>query len=162
MEQFIIKPLSGANHLRFGKLRDEVIEDFQAPTEEEGRTDYYELESLSLALSYDQNDKLEFIEFGKVLNGTPVILNDIDVFNVPASELIQKITKLNDDKFNPENSEPPFTYTFNNIEIALDRPTSPDDYEDTAEDKDGYEHGVYFRSIGIGEKGYFSSTEMVD
>ena len=162
MDKFIIKPLFGVNQLKFGKTRDEIIEDFDAPTEEEGRTDYYELEEFSIALSYDRNDKLEFIEFGKVTGGAPVLLDDIDVFLAKADDVLVHLKTKTKESFHKTSSEPPYTYVFDTLEVALDRPTSPEDYEDFAEDKDGYEHGKYFRSIGIGAKGYFSSAEMVD
>ncbi|MCH2233979.1 MAG: hypothetical protein MK078_06970 [Crocinitomicaceae bacterium] len=163
MEQFNIKPLSGVNQLKFGKTRDEIIEDFEDPTEEEGRTDYYEFESFSLALSYDRNDKLEFIEFSKVSEGTPVLLHEIDVFNLEGEALLKEIENISSDSFNQENSEPPYTYIFDSLEIAIDRPTTPEEYEEgEAESSDGYENGKYFRSIGIGCKGYFSSTDLVD
>lgn len=162
MDKFILKPLSGVNNLKFGKSRDEIIEEFDEPTEEEGRTDYYELEEYSVALSYDRNDRLEFIEFGKVENGIGIFINDIDVFNTDAEELLEKMKKLAGEKPNSENSEPPYTFVFDSIEIAIDRPTIPEDYEDGQEDTDGYEKGKFFRSIGIGCKGYFSNAEMVD
>ena len=163
MEQFNIKPLSGVNQLKFGKTRDEIIEDFEDPTEEEGRTDYYEFETFSLALSYDRNDKLEFIEFSKVSGGAPVLLNDIDVFNIEGEKLLSEIQSLASEKHNSDNSEPPYTYIFDSLEIAIDRPTTPEEYEEgEAESSDGYENGKYFRSIGIGCKGYFSSADLVE
>ena len=114
-------------------------------------------------MSYDRNDKLEFIEFSKVSEGTPVLLHEIDVFNLEGEALLKEIENISSDSFNQENSEPPYTYIFDSLEIAIDRPTTPEEYEEgEAESSDGYENGKYFRSIGIGCKGYFSSTDLVD
>ena len=76
-----------------------------------------------------------------------VSLDDIDVFSIPADELIGRISIVRDSEFVSEDGG--YSYLFPSLELYLWRPVLPGELDD---------EGRYFETVGIGVPGYAASA----
>jgi len=130
-----------------------------------GRTYYYEDE---LAIDYDKNDKVEFIEFLGGIEGVlqPKIYG-VSVFEANADELIDLLKQKNNGE--ADDTEQGYSYSFFNISVGVYREITPtdvlemieemkadgiptEDNEDLAADMRRANH---WATIGVGVAGYY-------
>ena len=126
---------------------------------------YYNSE---MAIDYDSDDKVEFIEFLGGVEGSlkPVIFN-ISAFDINADALVEILKSNNDGDINDE--EQGYSYAFLNISVGIYRESTPtnilemieemkangvsiEDNEDLEFEKKKAEH---WATIGIGVDGYY-------
>ena len=94
---------------------------------------------------FDADDKVEYIELSS--HGPFVVtFKAVLVFELPAEDLVAFIAK--DTPFDPDDWELGYSYIFPELELSLWRPTLPESDQD--------EDSRYFRTIGIGRRGYYS------
>lgn len=127
---------------------------------------YYYYKS-NMAVDYDSNDKVKFIEFLGGIDGElhPVIYG-VPAFETNADELTELLTENNDGEI--DDSENGYSYGFLNISVGVYRTRIPDDIEDMIEDAEEegetideedleYEKrkAEHWATIGIGVKDYY-------
>ena len=165
--RFDIIPHIGAGKIKFGMTRDEIQAVLGKPefTSQKSIMEYGDL-SMSLPtkdgyfknelqITFDDNDKADFIEFsGKDSEFTKVFINEIEIFNTPAKQLIKEILNSTNSNFDTTNNEIPYSYIFSSIDLAVWRQVIPALNEEIEEIPDSDE-GKYFWTIGIGIKGYY-------
>jgi len=78
-----------------------------------------------------------------VADGGRAFIDGIDVFAIPASELVMRL----DQKCRYDRGTDEYSYIFHDWELALWRPAVPSTPDD--------EEGRYFSTISIGIRGYF-------
>ena len=148
MLNFTIQPLHGIEPVAFNMDRESVHRGLKANCKvveaAELREYYYGGE---FSVFYDSGMKVQYIELSASTENT-VYYNGVDVFNTPADDLVQLITR--DYAFDPNDFELGYTYMFPEIELSLWRPTIPESDDD--------EEGRYFQTIGIGRRGYYSDS----
>ncbi len=155
-----IKPLASAGQIKLGLTKQEVYEKIGKPTDSFPEKDCYQSNDIFFSVSYDQNDKVEYIEYSKTGNKDfSIRIHDIDIFWTPADQLINHVKSVTKCDFDSEDFEIPYSYIFPDLELSFWRPTIPSDYEEN-EVEDEYENGKYFRTIGIGIKGYYSEMKL--
>ena len=168
--KFNIKPHIGVGNLKFGMVREEIrkilgepeysteresieYEDFSLPTP--AQDGYFENE---LQITYDEDFKAIFFEFyGKDAEHLKVYLNGLDVFKIPAPQLIKKITATTGSSFDVDDREVPYSYVFPDIDLSVWRQFVPEQDEHNQEVLEADE-GKYFWTIAIGKKGYYSAS----
>lgn len=165
--RFDIIPHIGASNLKLGMTRDEVrtllgipgyssekitmeYDDFSLPLP--AKDGYFENE---LQITFDDDNKIEFIEFsGKDAVHIKVFLNEVEVFKVPAPELVLHIISSTKSDYDKEDEEIPFSYIFPEIDLSVWRPVIPELDEEMGEIPE-FDEGKYFSTIGIGIRGYY-------
>ena len=124
---------------------------------------YYNSE---LAIDYDEEDKVEFIEFLGGIDGKlqPIIYGKY-AFKTLADDIIGILTKENGNEI--DDYENGCSYTFPNISVGIYRPTTPKGIEKDIEEmkSDGEYNAEYaeevmrkashWATIGIGVKDYY-------
>lgn len=115
--------------------KEEVLEILGKPEDVKDRYYYYDFE---LALDFDDDDRLEFIEFlgGHDSKLRPYIYG-VSVFDTECDELIEILTENNDDEIEDNEDD---SYGFLNISVGVWKEDSEDDY---------------FTTIGIGVEDYY-------
>lgn len=127
---------------------------------------YYYFNS-EMAIDFDTDDKVEFIEFLGGLDGElqPVIFG-VSVFESQASEVSELLEKKNEGLI--DNHENGYSYAYLNLEIGIYREATLESVQEDIEEmkKDGVEDFEYIEekkikanhwaTIGIGKKGYYS------
>jgi hypothetical protein len=149
--QFDIKPLVGIGPVRLGMSCEEVrlvmgVEPnvFQKSQNSQQTADAFHNNGFQVFYTGEQ-PTVEYIELSRDCDFS-VFIDGIDVFSMPANELIMNITqKSNFDQNDPELG---YSYVFPEWELALWRPVVPEN--------DDENDGRYFSTIGIGIHGYFS------
>ena len=148
MVKIQIIPFLSAVGLDLGIYRDEVHRKIGKPDNVFGKVEYYQ-QDLAFSVHYDQEDNVEYIEVSKPDTAVTILLEGIDIFNTPVSELIVLIEGKTLKQFNRTEPEIPYSYIFPELELSFWRPTLPE--HDLDED------GKYFETVGVGVKGYYSS-----
>lgn len=167
MVRFNLIPHVGAGVIKLGMARNEVRAVLGTPefSSEKSTLDYGDIAISAsakdgyykneLQIFFDDNNKVNFIEFsGRGARHTSVYLYEVEVFNLPATKLIQKITESTNAKFDEEEKEIPYSYVFPEIDLAVWRQVIPELDEETNDIPDT-DDGKYFWTIGIGVKGYY-------
>lgn len=168
MKKVKLLPLKGLDieqlgEIRFGDLREDVINKLGQPSEIEENTLYYD--NLEISIDFDDNNKLEFFEIDGPNNlQIEVSLFNINPFTLPAKELIALLSEKNNGKV--DDVDKPLAYNFLGLEIGLWREVSEadvkkeikearenGDYEPWMDDE--LEKSKYFWIIGLGCKGYY-------
>ncbi|SFS03913.1 hypothetical protein [Anaeromicropila populeti] len=147
-------------------MNKEITEQLIGTGELAGRRCYYY--NSEMAIDYDSEDKVEFIEF---LDGIesflrPVIY-DVSAFDINADELVE-ILKIHN-KGDVDEEESGYSYTFSNISVGVYRESTPTDILEMIEEMK--ENGVsieenadlefekkkaeHWATIGIGVAGYY-------
>ncbi|MDD3120602.1 MAG: hypothetical protein PHF46_04285 [Candidatus Gracilibacteria bacterium] len=166
MNEIIIKPLEGieikgilnSKIISFGMDKKDIIKILGNPESiEENEYDKYDTFYYSnnfLQLSFSINiGKLSYVE---IFHHYPnkIIFNKIEIFKTKSSTLVEIFKK--EHIINSKNPEVGYSYIYNDIELSLWRPSIPEKIlEDTGEND--YEKGIYFTTVGIGEKGTWSN-----
>ncbi len=99
----------------------------------------------SFQVFYDANERVEFIE----LSEAPAIeslFDGVAVLRVPADEAVRHIERFA--AFDPSDPELPYSYVFSALDLALWRPTLPEDEHDP--------DGRTFSTVAVGVRGYFA------
>ncbi len=127
---------------------------------------YYYYKS-NMAVDYDGNEKVKFIEFMGGIDGElhPVIYG-VSAFEVTADELFEILKEKNNGEI--DDSENGYSYGFLNISVGVYRTRIPDDIEDMIEDAEEegeeldeedieYERrkAEHWATIGIGVENYY-------
>lgn len=141
MTSIDIIPLKSAGHVKLGMTRSEVFQTIGKPTRNLQQKDAYQTNDVFFSLYYDQNDKLEYIEYSG-LGNAKILFNGIDIFKTPATDLIDQIVKQTGYQFDPNEKEIPYCYVFPELELSFWRPVVPENEHD--------EDGKYFMTVGIG------------
>ncbi|WP_411800804.1 hypothetical protein [Acinetobacter vivianii] len=97
---FEVNSYVGVNSIKFGMSREGVRNTllnyeyriFRRNSYSESSIDGYD--DIGLNVSYDSSDKVEALEFSEP---ACVVLNGVDIFNIPASEVYALIKKLDQD-----------------------------------------------------------------
>lgn len=152
-ESFHVIPLHSFDQIDFGWSREKVLNTLGPPDSVLGKPEWYFYKGVDFSLYYGDKDFVEYIEIANPKNQSKSIVLTIDnfridIFNTPASSLIDSIEKSTAEKHDIDCSEVPYSFVFLKYELSLWRPTIPENPDD--------EDGKYFESLGIGVKGYFS------
>jgi hypothetical protein len=125
---------------------------------------FYENE---LAIDYDANDTVAFIEFlGGIDGKLHPNLYGISVFDSPCDEVTAMLEKYNDGEI--DDSEKGYSYAYRNISVGIYRESTSESLQEDIEVMK--QEGVYdpeyvaeqmrkanhWATIGIGKKGYYS------
>jgi|SRR5215831_7105832 len=149
--KFEIIPLEGIRPVRLGMTRKQSrlamnipYDSYRKRANSPALTDSYL--NNSFQVFFDKNDCVEFIELSR---GGPfeAFYKGINVFETLAEDLVAFIS--NDAKYDENDRELGYSYTFPSIELSLWRDILPEDDD---------EEGRYFWTIGIGRKGYYSES----
>ena len=110
--------------VRFGQSHTEVETLLGAPESVHGKRSYFH--NSELALDFDGEDRLEFIEF---LGGADSVLRPElygqDVFAADADELLALLTERNGEDI--DDSEAGYSYALRELSVGLYREITPDD-----------------------------------
>lgn len=147
-------------------MKKEIVEKTIGTGKLTGERYYYY--NSEMAIDYDSDDKVEFIEFLGGVEGSlkPVIFN-ISAFDINADVLVEILKSNNDGDINDE--EQGYSYAFLNISVGIYRESTPtnilemieemkangvsiEDNEDLEFEKKKAEH---WATIGIGVDGYY-------
>jgi len=148
--RFEVKPLAGVGPALLGMTREQVRAAMGVPARPfrkgiKGPDVDGFLESAFQVFYEADRPVAEFIELSR---GGPVEpwLNGLTVFETPAEDLISRLSQTwaIDDR-DPEQG---YSYIFPAVELALWRPTLPEDDSDP--------EGRYFSTVAVAVKGYFS------
>jgi hypothetical protein len=149
MTIFDIIPLKSAGQVKLGLTKDVILRTIGKPSDILPEKDCYQHDNIFFSVSYDQNDRVEYIEYSTPADDkTKVLLNGIDIFGTPADDLIYQITTQTGYEHDNDERELPYVYIFPDLELSFWRPVVPDDKDD--------EDGKYFMTVGIGTKGYYT------
>lgn len=160
--KLIVEPLKGINEVCFDMRREDVHrlmglpDSTSEPTffdldEDEiavPRTDYYL--NNALQISYDQSEKVEYIEVATQASNVQVELFEINVSMTSAHTVIDILTDQFKMEYDTACIEIPYSYTFLEESLSFWRPVLPEN------DSDG--EGRYFDSVAVGRKGYFKNS----
>lgn len=121
-----------------------------------------------MAIDYDSNDKVEFIEFLGGIDGSlkPVIYG-ISAFDTEAEEMLEILKKNNDDTV--DDSEPGYSYSFSNLSVGVYREIRPEDVLEMIEEmkaegiltennpilENDKRRAKHWSTIGFGVAGYY-------
>jgi hypothetical protein len=165
--RFDLTPHTGASAIELGMTRKKIRSILGDPgsSSEKSVFEYGEVKipvpakdgyfENELQITFDDGGKADFIEFsGRAAKHTKVYLNGIDVFKIPAPQLLKKITESTNADFDKEEEEIPYSYVFKSIDLAVWRQIVPEIDEEKESVPDSHE-GKYFWTIGIGIKGYY-------
>ena len=143
MEKFLIEPLLGIGLVKFGMSREEVA--YTVPK-------IYR----TFRIFYDEANKVEYIELaGYKSEDFMAIYNGINIFETKADAIIEEISKkVPYDKTCPEIS---YTYIFPDLELSFWMAIIPS--KDDDKDSDDYNDSLYFQTVGIGIRGYYSNRK---
>ena len=148
MKKFQVIPLQSLVGVQLGWTKNETYEKIGKPNRSINSTDYYENPYFSI--HYDQNNFVEYIEVSNLnSNQYKLILENIDIFNTEAIELIKKLKIKLGINYDESDPEIPYSFIFPDIELSFWRPIIPENEFDS--------EGKYFETVGIGIKGYYSS-----
>lgn len=151
MKTFAFEPLLGIrNSIQFGMSREAaraVLAPDRAQQFSRGDTPVDAFHESSLQLSYDRDERVEFIEFAR---GVRVLLDGYDLFGSEAESVIEYVKKKHQLE---EDSEPGYSFCFPEIELGFWRQVLPEA---------GSDAGRYFDSAGFGRAGYYSKAGRPD
>jgi hypothetical protein len=149
-----VYPLLAINEIKLGWSRTETYNCIGKPERIINKSEYYEIDDCFISVHYNSINKIEYIELSNPKNSKiEVMFKDLNLFNTKAENLISIIVEKFNFEFDKEDDEIPYSYIFNEIELSFWRPTLPETEFD--------ENGLYFETIGIGDKGYYSkNTEL--
>jgi hypothetical protein len=153
-----IKPHEGINDIDFGldskavhlklgtpeSTKEQSIFQFGEISIPEPKTDYYF--NNSLQISYDENNKVEFIEIANKESNLEISIYGFSLNQVSVEKVISFLITERKLKYDENGEEFPYTYNFVNKDLTFWRQVLPED------DKD--ENGKYFDTVGIGKIGY--------
>jgi hypothetical protein len=166
--RFDLFPHVGAGNIKLGMSRQEIrnilgepdysseksiftFNDISLP--QPAKDGYFENE---LQITFDDNSKADFIEFsGRGARHTKVYLNGLEVFRIPAPDLVRRIAETTKNEIDNEDEEIPYSYTFPAIDLAVWRQVLPQKNESEEQISES-DDGKYFWTIGIGIKGYYT------
>ncbi len=174
-EEFILNPLVGIEHkgvkINFGMSVEDVKNIYgesSANRETDGTYRLYYFDN-DIAFDFDDDNKLEFIEFlgGEKGSLRPKIYGEY-AFELEADELVKLLTSHNGRE--PEDNENAYAYGFNDISLGLYRASTPLAIEESRQEmiKEGCsmeeieeyvsyekERSDYWSCIGIGKQEYY-------
>ena len=180
MTQIILEPLKGISISQVGQILlgdsiDQVISIIGEPSSwQDMETQQYNSKrafynNLEMRVDYNQFDRIEFIEFifGPFPEKTSLQIFDVDPFKIYDTELIKILTFKNNKQ--PDDTEAPYCYTFNNIGVGIWKDTDSKDIENWISEKrisgeyeadknwlnEELEKSRHFWTIGIGNKEYY-------
>ena len=143
-----IIPLQSAIGVKLASSRSETRKLIGLPSREIDNVDYYQFEPRFFSVHYDASNLVEFIEISNPHSEEiEVLFNGINVFEVPARELIQRIELETGYRFDRNDPELEYSYIFRDLDLSFWRPTISENDED--------EDGKFFETIGIGIEGYY-------
>jgi len=159
-----IEPLKGIilneKELLLGINRKEVITILGEPFDNYGKRDYYY--NSELAIDYDNNFNIEFIEFLGGYDGSlkPYIY-DFNIFEDKADKLIDLLKDKN--IMCDTDSNIPYEYIFKSISFGVTREMNPDEFIKENTNNPMFEElekkANYFNTCGIGAKDYYKKGE---
>jgi hypothetical protein len=152
--RYEVVPLRGVGPVIFGMTRLESREAMRQPfvsyrktTGSTAMTDAYHQSSFQVY--FDVDDRVEYIELSRF--PVQALYKGVSVLELKAEEVVSLLTK--DGQSDDSNPEQGYSYIFPDLELSVWRPTLPE--EDQDENDSG---GMYFETIGIGKRGYYSQT----
>ncbi len=148
MKQITVVPLLSALGITLGCTRKETYEKLGKPDSTWEQIDHFNKGKPIFSIEYNSQNNVEYIEITNPNeNGIIILFKDIDVFGTPATELIKMIEETTDLRYDRNHPEADYSFIFPTAELSFWRPTIPTTEND--------EDGKYFKTIGIGNKGYF-------
>lgn len=155
------------NSIRFGQTRDEVDGLLGVPESVRNGRCYYC--GKELALDFDGEGKLEFIEFlgGPEGNLHPDLYGE-DPFDADADELLARLSERNGPDL--DDSEAGYSYVLRNLSIGLYREITPEDVQAMVREMSRMDLMAFSRfnlekeqcrahrwaTIGIGKRNYYA------
>ena len=163
MTEFIIIPLEKAGPVSLGMKRQEVrdalnvpVRSFKKTSTSAATTDGF-LEN-AFQVFYDENDCAEYIELSH--SGLFIAFyKGVSVFETEADDLVALVSQ--DASVDLNDPELGYTFIFPTLELSLWRASLPETDEDEEYEDEEYEDeekpGLFFDTIGIGKRGYYSA-----
>lgn len=144
---WLLKPLEGAEQIRFGMSYDEVVGLLGEPDQSlsDARAGW---RKGCLAIYFEPS--VTFIELSRDCGLVPKLLG-IDVFRTPATEVVTAL-EVQGHSFDATDPELAHTYVFPAIQVGLWRQVLPEGDDD--------EEGRYFDTVGVGKKGYYTRQHV--
>lgn len=154
--KFDVVPLEGVGPIKLGMTRSESRAALGEPfvtyrkANSSTMTDTYYKSSFQVF--FDEDDRVEFIELSRF----PVLAfyKGHSIFELKVEDVVALISK--DAQFDVNNPEHEYSYIFPELELSFWRPIIPE----IGQDEDDLD-GRYFETIGVGKRGYYSTSEKV-
>jgi hypothetical protein len=168
-----ILPLEGIVIENVGKInldisKTEILKLLGQPSEFSNKKQLF-FSDYELRIDFDNNDKVEFIEFifGPFPEKTKLSIYNIDPFQIGAEKLVDILTEKNNGKI--DDSEADFSYGFLDISVGIWRDMTEKDAEETIQEmkaektyeenknwlEEDLEKSKNYWTIGIGRKNYY-------
>lgn len=145
-----LHPLKGVPPIQFGMSASQVRAAFtEVPTVFRKTLDsgeIYAYQHHALQVFFDAAQTVEFIEFSRSEH-LHILYAGIDLLGTLAGQVIEQLSQLV--PYDQNAPEQGYSYTFPTLELALWRPVLPQ--------RRGGNEGRYFRTVGIGRAGYYST-----
>ena len=150
-----IKPLLGVNNIRLGQTRDEVIQLLGEPESAEKRSDCYF--SAIFQVHYNREGLVNFIEVYED-NTISALLGGKDIFRTTKSKLRYFIEDNFKGVLDDNDAEYPCSHTYKRIGVGFWSDMDPSELtkDEVLQYPEGYKMSHYFKSIGIGDKNYYT------
>jgi hypothetical protein len=152
MDTYELIPRLGTGLVRFGMPRETIrnilglpTETFRKSVDDRYEADIYHQKGFQIFYAGEE-PKVEFIQLSSN-SDFEVFYKGVNIFKTKAIELVQFISK--EAEFNKNDPNLGYTYTFPTLDLSLWRPIIPPSKKS--------KEGQFFRTVGIGESGYYSS-----
>jgi len=154
--KYLVNPLVGVNEILLGSDRGSVVKIIGAPESVEGRTEYYD--EARFQITYTRKGYVEFIE---IYADEPDLI-EVEIFGVSAfqtnKEELRQIVETFGNCSISEDDEYPHVYLFESLSLSFWSDSDPNDFseEEVEQYSDDFRASHFFKSVGIGTKGYYS------
>ncbi|MFH8477212.1 hypothetical protein [Streptomyces sp. NPDC018000] len=156
---FELAPPIGVGPLHIGMSRreaDSALQSLREPTDvsPSDRPGQHIFRPSGLMISIGcTRDRLESVEFGRPSNSSDAVLfRGIDVFALPAREVVRRMTALTTIAADPDD---PASFVASDLLLSFWRPFEADDEPDE-------EQGYYFTTVLLARPGYYDGPGQTD
>ena len=110
---------------------------------------HYQKEDPMFSVDFDAEGLVEYISISKpITTEVQVLFKGLNVFDIPALDLVNNIESELQYKFDPDDPELGYSFVFPEIQLSLWRSVISEDETD--------QEGKYFQTVGIGVEGYYN------
>jgi len=150
MIEIHVLPRDNTFGIILSESRENVRNKLGTPSTIQENTDYYQSHKPYLSVDYGANNNVEHISISNPnSDDVNVLFQNLDVFTIPASEMIAAIENHTGLKVDIDDTEIPYLYIFQDLDLSFWRSVLPENESD--------KEGKYFETVSIGVKGYYST-----